>query len=100
VVTKKYAHSQGCRPVLYLSEEETQTLGIPPDHLWRVVRFEVTASGWISWLHEREWRCRDKFVMPEYTRAVLVKNLSEVEKLTKLIHENLESATEATRLGR
>ena len=37
---------------------------IPSDDLWRVVRFEVTDEGWISWLHEREWRCLGSFMLP------------------------------------
>jgi hypothetical protein len=88
VVTKKYAYKQGCRPVLYLSDAETKDLGIPRDQLWRVVRFEVTDQGWISWLHEREWRCRGNFDVPSNPQVVLVKNMGEVEKLTRLIQEN------------
>jgi len=90
VVTKKYAHRMGCRPVLYLADDETRTLGIPSDELWRVVRFEVTGEGWISWLHEREWRCRGSFELPERLVAVLVKTVTEVEKLTALIQEHDE----------
>ena len=88
VVTKKYAYKQGCRPVLYLSDKETRDLRIPRDELWRVVRFEVTDQGWISWLHEREWRCRGSFDVPSNPQVVLVKNMSEVERLTKLIQKN------------
>ena len=88
VVTKKYAHRMGCRPVLYLADDETKKLGIPSDDLWRVVRFEVTDEGWISWLHEREWRCRGSFMLPERLVAVLVKIPTEVKKLTELIQGN------------
>ena len=88
VVTKKYAYTQGCRPVLYLSDEETKVLKIASEYLWRVVRFEVTEEGWISWLHEREWRCRGNFALPERPLAVLVKTPTEVEKLAKLIQES------------
>jgi hypothetical protein len=58
VVTKRYAYDEGCRPVLYLSNNELDDMRIPKSHLWRVVRFEVSRDGWISWLHEREWRCK------------------------------------------
>jgi hypothetical protein len=88
VVTKKYAYKAGCRPVLYLSDKETRELGIPSDELWRVVRFEVTDQGWISWLHEREWRCPGSFEVPGNLQVALVKNMSEVEKLTTLIQKN------------
>jgi hypothetical protein len=49
VLLKTSAYKRGCRPVLYLSSEESKNLGVPLDELWRVVRFEVTEKGWISW---------------------------------------------------
>jgi len=88
VVTKSYAYKKGCRPVLYLSNAETEAMGIPKSDLWRVVRFEVSKKGWISWLHEREWRCPEDFELEPGIRALLVKYSSEAEKLTKLINEN------------
>jgi len=91
VVTKKYAYKTGCRPVLYLSDKETRNLGIPRDDLWRVVRFEVTDQGWISWLHEREWRCRGSFEVPPNPLVALVKNMSEVAKLTRLLERDLDN---------
>lgn len=84
-VTKKYAYNHGCRPVLYLSNREVQDLRIPEDELWRVVRFEVSAQGWVSWLHEREWRCKDSFLLPTEPLGVLVKNTSYIERLKKKI---------------
>ena len=56
MITKKLAYRKGCRPVLYLSNNEIKTLKIPEDELWRVVRLEVTGDKWISWMHEREFR--------------------------------------------
>ena len=85
-VTKKFAHEHGCRPVLYLSDAEAITLQIPDSELWRVVRFEVSKQGWLSWLHEREWRCKGDFKMPSTFYGVLVKTAVEAEKLTKIIH--------------
>ena len=52
--TKQYGYDEGCRPVLYLSDDEVERIGIPDSELWRVVRFEVNEKGWISWIHERE----------------------------------------------
>ena len=86
-VTKKYAYSVGCRPVLYLSNNEVRKLALPSDELWRVVRFEVSDEGWISWLHEREWRCRGAFDLPPNPIGVLVRTAKEAEKLGKLIHQ-------------
>jgi hypothetical protein len=88
VVTKKYAYNAGCRPVLYLSNTETERLCIPRAELWRVVRFEVTTEGWLSWLHEREWRCKGDFVLPQTIHAVLVKNTRAAKKLANHIHNN------------
>jgi hypothetical protein len=87
-VTKRYAYDQGCRPVLYLSNNETATLGIPRAELWRVVRFEVSKRGWISWLHEREWRCKGDFGLPKTVQAVLVRNTREAQRLTDRIADD------------
>ena len=83
-VTKRHAYKQGCRPVLYLSNEESRQLCIPRDQLWRVVRFEADDEGWISWLHEREWRCKGSYQLPP-NAGVLVKNSSYVERLNERI---------------
>jgi hypothetical protein len=87
-VTKKYAYEHGCRPVLYLSDKETKALRIPDEELWRVVRFEVKKRGWISWLHEREWRCPENFNMPREFFGVLVRNTNDAKKLRKRIERN------------
>src|SRR5574337_587464 len=71
VITKKYAYERGCRPVLYLSHQEMDDLGMPDGEKWRGVRFDgvddrsvnprstsrrsaltcIAASAW-----PREWR--------------------------------------------
>ncbi len=84
-ITKKYAYNNGCRPVLYLSNQEVSKLGIPKEEQWRVVRFEVTKEGWISWLHEREWRCKGSFLLPSKVQGVLVKNTSCAQRLQALL---------------
>jgi hypothetical protein len=81
VVTKKRAYTKGCRPVLYLSNDELEQLKIPQKEQWRVVRFEVSGDGWISWLHEREWRCKGDFKLSRKFTAVLVKNQKFAMKL-------------------
>lgn len=80
-VTKKHAYRKGCRPVLYLSDVEKMQLCIPQDELWRVVRFEASDNGWISWLHEREWRCKGDYELPP-DAGVLVKNSGYAERLS------------------
>jgi hypothetical protein len=50
-------------PCCILSNDELTALKIPDSELWRVVRFEVSNEGWISWLHEREWRCKGDFTL-------------------------------------
>jgi len=87
IITKRLAFKKGCRPVLYLSNKETSDLCIPKAELWRVVRFEVSKSQWISWIHEREWRCKGNFVLPSAPIAVLVKNIKAAAKLQKRIKE-------------
>ncbi|MBX3442136.1 MAG: hypothetical protein KF774_06995 [Planctomyces sp.] len=85
IITKKYAHAHGCRPVLYLSDDETKALRIPTGELWRVVRFDVSRQGWICWLHEREWRCKGAFALPSSVQAVVVKNTNDARKLADRI---------------
>lgn len=85
LVTKKTAYKKGCRPVLNLSNDEVEMLNIPRDELWRVVRLEVNGDKWISWMHEREWRCKGSFKIPSKTLTVFVKNTHFAEKLRDLI---------------
>ncbi|MBX3157104.1 MAG: hypothetical protein KF773_14105 [Deltaproteobacteria bacterium] len=83
VVTKQTAYRNGARPVLYLSNDECDTLSIPKTELWRVVRFEVDAVSkkWKSFLHEREWRCPDDFKVPKRAVSVLVNSVKDVALL-------------------
>jgi hypothetical protein len=85
VVTKKYAYDKGCRPVLYLSNKELNVLQLPKDELWRVVRLEANHDGWISWLHEREWRCKGDFLLPHKLLAVLVKTPNDALRLQTIL---------------
>ncbi len=76
--------------MLYLSDEEKGKLRIPTDELWRVVRFEEKEGGWISWLHEREWRCKDALKLPNSVPSVLVRNPLEARKLAKVLERDPE----------
>lgn len=87
VVTKKCAYYNGCRPVLYLSNKELNVLQLPEDELWRVVRLDVNDDGWISWLHEREWRCKGDFLLPVKLFAVLVKTPNDALRLQTILAE-------------
>jgi hypothetical protein len=62
-----------------------KAIGIPDDELWRVVQLEVTGKKWISWVHEREWRCRGSFRLPSSILAVLVKNTRDAAKLARWV---------------
>jgi hypothetical protein len=86
-IHKKYAYSHGCRPVMYLSNTELRKLRIPDDERWRVVRLEANDTSWISWLHEREWRCKGDFSLPTQPIGALVKNTKDLQKLSELIQE-------------
>ncbi|NOH56390.1 hypothetical protein F0266_26175 [Vibrio coralliilyticus] len=88
LVTKKVAYKKGCRPVLYLSNNEVRTLKIPREEQWRVVRLEVSGSKWISWMHEREWRCKGDFKLPNNMLTVFVKNTTYARDLQKKISKN------------
>ena len=84
-ITKVFAYRHGCRPVLYLSNDEIKSICIPAKELWRVVRFEVRNNTWISWLHEREWRCKGNFTLPAKAVAVFVKDQRDAMKLHRLL---------------
>lgn len=91
VVTKTFGYRQGIRPVLYLSDNEQRKICIPKRELWRVVKLQYSKghSGWESnWLHEREWRCPDRFNLPNKIRAVLVRTAKEAAKLRAIINED------------
>lgn len=85
VVSKEYAYREGCRPVLYLSNREITDLAIPRSQLWRVVRLEGVEDGAVNWSHEREWRAKGDFELPGEVRAVLVKSMSDAERLKKIL---------------
>ncbi|MBF0877662.1 hypothetical protein HKD21_12520 [Gluconobacter cerevisiae] len=85
VLTKATSYKKGCRPVLYLSDDEKRSLKIPDDELWRVVRFEVKNEHWISWVHEREWRSKGDLKLPSEILAVLVKTTKEASKLHRIM---------------
>ncbi|GAN62512.1 hypothetical protein AA0313_1870 [Acetobacter indonesiensis NRIC 0313] len=61
VIGKASGYKRGLRPVLYLSDEEVQLLGIPKAEQWRVVRLEKRDDDWVNWVHEREWRCEGTY---------------------------------------
>ncbi|WKL03187.1 hypothetical protein Q0F98_05815 [Paenibacillus amylolyticus] len=88
--TKEFGYNGGCRPVLYLSNKEALGLGIPQSEIWRVVRFEKDSQGWINWLHEREWRSKGNFQLPNNAIA-LVRRTSEVKLLNEMIHDEPEA---------
>ncbi len=87
VVPKRLAYKFGARPVLYLSNQELDDLKVPTKEKWRVVRLEVSKAGWISWLHEREWRCPDGFPLPITVPAVLVHTTTEAMLLQAQISD-------------
>lgn len=87
VVSKKYAYSHGCRPVMYLSNDELEKIDVPKSEMWRVVRFEGVEGSSINWVHEREWRCKKHFSMPSRVRSVLVKDIKSAKKLQKLLND-------------
>jgi hypothetical protein len=87
-VQKQYAYKKGARPVLYLSNDEMEDLSVPGEARWRVVRLDVKSGNWISWLHEREWRCLGDFCLPKRFSGVLVKTLDEVEELYRVIENS------------
>ncbi|UVM20039.1 hypothetical protein [Pseudomonas wadenswilerensis] len=90
IVSKTFAHRNGCRPVMYLSNEELRKINIPNEELWRVVRLEGVDGEGINWVHEREWRRKGHFSLPTDPHTVLVKNINNAKKLRKLLRGERE----------
>ena len=88
LITKKFGYKKGCRPVLYLSDNELKALKIPHEEKWRVVKLEVDGDKWISWIHEREWRCKNNLKLSKNPPTVFVKNTKYAKKLQKMINKN------------
>lgn len=87
VVLKTTAYDKGCRPVLYMSDDELANLRIPEREKWRVVRFELSHEECVSWVHEREWRCKGDLKLPRRFIAALVKNPFFATKLARMLSE-------------
>lgn len=89
VVQKRHVYQQGGRPVLYLSDEECEKLGISSKQLWRVVSLEYDRKEdtWIDWQHEREWRCPKEFNLEKAPCIALVKSVKDLEELQARIDE-------------
>ncbi|MDI3812019.1 hypothetical protein QK414_29270 [Pseudomonas aeruginosa] len=87
VISKTFAYRNGCRPVMYLSNEELDNINIPKEELWRVVRLEGVDGEEINWAHEREWRKKGGFSLPIDPHTVLVKNTKDAKRLREMIHD-------------
>lgn len=88
IITKKYGYDWGCRPVLYLSDAEMESIGVTSAERWRVVRLDAVDGTGVNWLHEREWRSKGDFTLPHNLRAVLVKNVKEAAALRRRIDKH------------
>lgn len=94
-ITKAYAYKKGVRPVLYLSRSEIEQLKIPNSEQWRVVRFEYRVNRdrpqdsqrVADWMHEREWRYKGDFVLPN-NPLIFVLKYQEINRLTRALGEN------------
>lgn len=91
VIGKQRGYKKGLRPVLYLSDAEADALKIPKAERWRVVRLERQLTGWINWVHEREWRCKGSFKLGKTIPAVIVRNRKQAIRLRKMIEANPKS---------
>lgn len=87
IVSKEFAYREGCRPVVYLSNAEVGDFAVPESQPWRIVRFEGVQDGAVNWSHEREWRSKGDFELPGEVRAVLVKNMSDADRLKQILEK-------------
>lgn len=84
VIKKTTAYKKGARPVLYLSNDELEKIGIPEEERWKVVKFGGIETKAVNWTHEREWRAKGNFKLPNDPIA-LVADTKFARKLQALI---------------
>lgn len=83
---KEPFYKEGGRPVLYLSDEEMNSLGVVDQEKWRVVKLELGDNGkWTNWQHEREWRIKGNLDLANIPIGILVRRSSEARELMNIL---------------
>lgn len=79
-VSKRWAFSQGGRPVIYQTDDEYEQL--PEGHRWRHVRYEPDSDPPTDFSWEREWRLQtDELILPPGEARIIVPDESWAEGL-------------------
>lgn len=79
-VDKRYAFSQGARPVIYMPLAEAAAI-LKPDQMWRVVSIEMARNPPVDWTFEREWRLLGDLPLEPKFSVALVESWSDAEEI-------------------
>lgn len=86
-VSKKWAYSQGGRPVIY--QEDSEYYQLPESHRWRHVRYEPNNTHPIDFTWEREWRVQtNELVLPNTEASIIIPNNSYASILEQDHYDN------------
>ncbi len=79
-VDKRYAFTQGARPVIYMPFGEASAI-LGNEEMWRVVSIDMTRNPPVDWTHEREWRVRGDLALQADRCVVLVESWRDGEEI-------------------
>jgi len=79
-VDKRYAYSQGARPVIYMPYRKAERK-LGPDELWRVVDTDRERTPPVDWSFEREWRVLGDLALSPQLCVALVETWHDVSEI-------------------
>jgi hypothetical protein len=79
-VDKRYAFSQGARPVIYMPAAEAAAI-LDEDEMWRVVSIDMSRNPPIDWTFEREWRVLGDLPLNPALSVALVASWRDVDEI-------------------
>jgi hypothetical protein len=79
-VDRRYAFSQGARPVIYIPLAEARMI-LAREELWRVVAIDLGRTPVVDWTFEREWRVPGELALPARGAVALVETWRDADEL-------------------
>jgi hypothetical protein len=79
-IDKRYAFSQGARPVIYIPTAEAAGI-LDEDEMWRVVSIDLSRNPPIDWTFEREWRLLGDLALQPQLAVALVAAWRDVDEI-------------------
>ena len=79
-VDKRYAFTQGARPVIYMPASEAASI-LDEDERWRVVSIDLNRNPPVDWTFEREWRVLGDLALRPALAVALVPGWRDVDEI-------------------